>query len=154
MSPDNLSKEDRIKTMRSVKSKKTGPERRLRAMLIGAGFIGWRINPEGIDGKPDFAFPDNKIAIFVDGCFWHGCPICKRTLPETNKAYWEKKINRNAQRDQEYTEKLQKAGWRVLRIWEHQLTKKTNLNPLAEKIKVFLKENSNAGVKDGNGAKF
>jgi len=140
MSPDNLSIEDRKKTMRLVKSKKTGPERRLRAMLSGMGLKGWCVNVEDIIGKPDFAFPEEKIAIFVDGCFWHKCPICNRTLPESNRDYWENKIARNVQRDLENITKLEEAGWRVLRIWEHQLTKRTSLNPIAKEIKVLLHE--------------
>src|SRR3989337_2102654 len=71
---DNLSWEDRRRTMRAVKSKRTGPERRLRAMLAARGFRGWRANPPGIAGKPDFAFPAECVALFIDGCFWHSCP--------------------------------------------------------------------------------
>ena len=64
--PDNLSREDRVRTMRAVKGKGTRPERRVRGMLAGLGLRGWLVNPEGMTGKPDFAFPAEKVAIFVD----------------------------------------------------------------------------------------
>ena len=136
--PDNLTQEDRIRTMRAVKSEKTGPERRLRALLAGLRIRGWRVNPKGIEGKPDAAFPEKKIVIFVDGCFWHGCPVCQRTLPETNREYWARKIERNVARDQKYNASLAAAGWRVLRIWEHQLAKNASLAPIAAEIKALL----------------
>lgn len=109
--------------MRSVKSKRTTPERRLQAMLAGLGISGWRMNPEDIEGKPDFVFDDAKVAIFVDGCFWHKCPVCDRPMPVTNREYWEKKINRNVQRDKRRTFRLEETGWTVIRIWEHDLIK-------------------------------
>lgn len=136
--PDNLSKEDRIRTMRSVKSQKTSPERRLRAMLAGCRIKGWHVNPKEVTGKPDIAFVKNRIAIFVDGCFWHGCPICNRPLPETNRDYWEKKVNGNIKRDEKYTAGLEADGWRVLRIWEHRLAKKERLDPIINEIKTLL----------------
>jgi DNA mismatch endonuclease (patch repair protein) len=136
--PDNLSKEDRIRTMRAVKGKGTGPERRVRGMLAGLGLRGWLVNPEGITGKPDFAFPEEKVAIFVDGCFWHRCPICDRPLPESNKGYWERKIQRNVERDRKYTAQLEAEGWRVMRIWGHQLKKNMSLDPIAEEVKALL----------------
>ena len=135
---DNLSREDRIRTMRSVKSKETGPERRLRGMLAGLGLTGWLVNPEAIEGKPDFAFPEQKVAIFVDGCFWHGCPICNRPLPESNREYWGRKISRNVKRDHGNSAKLEAAGWQVVRIWEHQMRKNESLDPIANLIKACL----------------
>lgn len=135
---DNLSREDRIRTMRSVKSKETGPERRLRGMLAGLGLTGWLVNPEAIEGKPDFAFPKQKVAIFVDGCFWHGCPICNRPLPASNREYWRRKITRNVKRDHVNSVKLEAAGWQVVRIWEHQMRKNESLDPIANLIKTCL----------------
>ena len=136
--PDNLSREDRIRTMRSVKSKGTGPERRLRGMLAGLGYTGWLVNPEAIEGKPDFAFPEQKVTIFVDGCFWHGCPICNRPLPVSNREYWESKISRNVKRDQENSAKLEAEGWQVVRIWEHQMQKSESLDQIRNRIKACL----------------
>jgi len=125
--------------MRAVKSVNTGPERRLRAMLVGLGLRGWRINYEEAPGKPDFAFPERKVAIFVDGCFWHQCPACNRPLPQNNREYWEKKILRNVQRDRRLDQELASIGWRVVRVWEHQLKKSQDLRPVAtEVIKALL----------------
>jgi DNA mismatch endonuclease, patch repair protein len=136
--PDNLSPEDRIRTMRAVKSQNTSPERRLRAMLAGMGLRGWRVNPKDIVGKPDIAFSRERLAIFVDGCFWHGCPECNRSMPEDNKEYWSRKIERNIQRDISNTEKLQVDGWKVVRIWEHQLKKRGDLKHINSIIKSFI----------------
>lgn len=120
---DNLSPEDRRKTMRAVKGQDTGLERRLYAMLAGMGLRGWRKHGADVLGKPDVVFPQAKVAVFVDGCFWHACPICARKLPDTNRSYWERKIARNADRDRRNTEALQADGWTVVRIWEHELRK-------------------------------
>ena len=75
--PDNLTPADRVRTMRAVKSKRTSPERRLRAVLVGSGIKGWLLNYEALPGKPDVAFPVEKIAVFVDGCFWRRYPSNK-----------------------------------------------------------------------------
>lgn len=139
--PDNLTPADRKRTMQSVKSKRTSLERRLHAMLAGSHRLsGWRLNYEDAPGKPDFAFPDYKVAIFVDGCFWHGCPHCKRPLPETNHEYWERKIQRNIKRDQLHDMQLRDAGWRVFRIWEHQLKDKNECQMLLDQIHAILGE--------------
>jgi len=74
-------------------------------------------------GKPDFVFPDQRLAVFVDGCFWHGCPL-HGTNPATNREFWSEKITRNRQRDREVNRALRALGWRILRIWEHELTLK------------------------------
>ena len=118
---DNLTPDDRRKTMQAVKSKGTKLEKRLWAMLAGMRLRGWNKNPKTVIGTPDVAFIDQRIAIFVDGCFWHGCPHCQRPLPKTNHEYWVKKINRNVELAQIYDERLRKDGWRVVRIWEHEM---------------------------------
>ena len=83
---------------------------------------GWR-RKQKVFGKPDFIFPKFKIAAFVDGCFWHGCPK-HGTQPKNNMAYWRRKITRNQSRDRLVTRILRALGWRVLRIWEHELIRK------------------------------
>jgi DNA mismatch endonuclease (patch repair protein) len=83
---------------------------------------GWR-RRQKIYGKPDFIFPKIKLAVFVDGCFWHGCAR-HSTQPKNNAAFWRKKIAGNQTRDRLVTRTLRKDGWRVLRIWEHDLTRK------------------------------
>jgi DNA mismatch endonuclease (patch repair protein) len=83
---------------------------------------GWRRHQD-VFGKPDFIFPAAKLAVFVDGCFWHGCPRCFRR-PKSNRKFWDKKICRNRERDREVSRELRRLGWRVVRIWEHDLAKR------------------------------
>jgi DNA mismatch endonuclease (patch repair protein) len=73
--------------------------------------------------RPDFVFPKLRLAVFVDGCFWHGCPK-HETKPKNNAAFWRKKFATNKERDRLVTRTLRKSGWRVLRLWEHELARK------------------------------
>lgn len=82
---------------------------------------GWRRN-RPVFGKPDFVFPAIKCAVFVDGCFWHACPK-HSNLPVNNRAFWKKKLDGNKARDRKVNRFLRKEGWRVVRIWEHELKK-------------------------------
>lgn len=118
---DNLKPEDRRRTMQSVKGRNTRIEKRINALLAGMGLKGWKKNVESLPGKPDIAFIDRRVAIFVDGCFWHGCPHCQRPLPQTNRDYWEKKIKRNVALAESYNAALRSDGWTVIRIWEHEI---------------------------------
>ena len=96
---------------------------------------GWRRNQK-IFGKPDFVFPKLRLAVFVDGCFWHGCPK-HGTQPKGNAAFWRNKIARNQARDRLVNQTLRRANWRVLRIWEHELTVK-NESRLLRRIETAL----------------
>jgi DNA mismatch endonuclease (patch repair protein) len=91
-------------------------EVRLRYALVRAGIAGWRLHAS-IPGRPDFYFANKKIAIFVDGCFWHGCPKCGH-IPRTNRAFWQAKIERNQKRSAKWDRLLQKDRILVLHIWE------------------------------------
>lgn len=118
---DLFSKQKRSQIMsanRSSGNKST--EWRLRARLVNAGLSGWRINVRDMFGVPDFVFERERVAIFVDGCFWHGCKRC-RNLPATNRKFWATKIKRNKRRDRAVTRKLRNEGWVVIRFWEHQV---------------------------------
>ena len=137
---DNLGPKDRARTMRAVKGKRTSLERRLFSMLAGLGVRGWRQNAENILGKPDVVFEKRRIAIFVDGCFWHGCPHCKRKLPQTNHLYWERKINRNKQLSRLYNHRLRQSGWTVIRLWEHELGAQHDLRSAQLKMTSALAE--------------
>jgi DNA mismatch endonuclease Vsr len=97
-------------------------EWRVRSALMRSGTCGWKMNAEDVPGKPDFAFHVDRLAVFVDGCFWHGCPKCKRT-PSSNTEYWEPKIRRNRVRDVRVGAQLRRKGWRVIRFWEHEVAK-------------------------------
>jgi DNA mismatch endonuclease (patch repair protein) len=137
---DNLKPEDRRKTMRAVKGKGTKLEKRLFSMLAGMRLKGWRKNAGDIIGKPDVVFDDKQVAVFIDGCFWHGCPHCNRKMPEANRDYWEGKIRRNVERDQKNKEILISDGWRVIRIWEHEIRKPEERSKIRSKIRQALTE--------------
>lgn len=99
---------------------------------------GWRRKSIEV-GKPDFVFPKLKLALFVDGCFWHGCPK-HQTWPKNNAEFWRKKITRNMERDREVNKELRKRGWRVFRIWEHELKLKNRKRLLYRLRRIGLLE--------------
>lgn len=119
---DKLTREARSKLMSKIRSKgNASTELKLIALFRQHGIKGWRRN-FNLFGSPDIVFPKFKAAIFVDGCFWHGCPICGR-LPKTNKKYWSPKIERNKRRDRKVNIELRKKKWAVIRIKECMLKK-------------------------------
>jgi DNA mismatch endonuclease (patch repair protein) len=104
-------------TMRAVRSANNkSTELKLIDYFKKNKIIGWRRNYK-LPGKPDFVFPRRKIALFADGCFWHG-HNCRGLNPKTNKEYWDKKISRNKNRDKEVNKLLRSKGWEVIRVWE------------------------------------
>lgn len=117
---DWLTREQRSRNMASIRSKGNATtERAFLRLLREAGISGWRRHVD-LPGKPDFVFRVQRVAVFVDGCFWHGCPRCYR-LPEDNRRYWKAKVLANRNRDHRTTRKLRSLDWRVIRIWEHSL---------------------------------
>ena len=88
----------------------------LMNLLRGHRITGWR-RKQAVFGKPDFVFYKARVVVFVDGCFWHGCPR-HATKPKTHRTYWRRKFQRNRQRDRQVTRHLREDGWRVVRIWE------------------------------------
>jgi len=103
-------------------------EQALVGLFRAHKITGWRRH-QPVFGKPDFVFPKLRVAVFVDGCFWHGCPQ-HATMPKTNLAFWKKKLASNKARDRLVTRTLRKSGWHVLRIWEHDLRPKNQPNCL------------------------
>lgn len=95
-------------------------EARFRAILVRAGIRGWTLNTKDLQGKPDFFFSRERIAVFIDGCFWHGCPACGH-IPSVHRPFWKAKIDRNQERDRNTNLILQQEGIRTLRLWEHDL---------------------------------
>ena len=130
---DVFTKEKRSEVMSRIRgqgNKRT--ELELIRVFRQNGIKGWRRKYPAF-GKPDFVFPALRLAVFVDGCFWHCCPK-HRTWPQNNEAFWEKKLEANGERDKEVTRELKKKGWKVLRIWEHEL-KKSHEKGLVAKLR-------------------
>ncbi|MEX2261796.1 MAG: very short patch repair endonuclease [Bryobacteraceae bacterium] len=114
---DHVPKEIRSKIMASVRSKgNRTTEIAMAKILCARGLRGYRKHWP-IDGKPDFAWPRLKVAVFVDGCFWHGCTRCKY-LPRSHKQFWKDKIENNVRRDRKVSQRLRRLGWRVMRVRE------------------------------------
>lgn len=111
-----------VATMRANRRTDTSPERALRSELHRRG-LRYRVDlPLRVGDKrtrPDVVFTRARVAVFVDGCFWHGCPE-HGTMPRANRAFWSKKLADNARRDRAQTDALERAGWRVVRVWEHE----------------------------------
>ena len=120
---DVFSKTKRSEVMSRIRGRGNKDTELALAMLMRRHRIaGWRRN-RPVFGKPDFVFLKLKLAVFVDGCFWHGCPKhCNQ--PANNRAFWRRKLSANMKRDALVTRMLRRAGWRVLRVWEHDLAKK------------------------------
>lgn len=107
--------------MQANKSKNTGPELRVRAALREAGLTGYRLHWTKAPGKPDICFPGRRIALFVNGCYWHRCPYCVLPMPKSNVEFWEAKFARNRARDERNLAELTANGWTVVVIWECEL---------------------------------
>jgi len=118
---DFMTKQQRSQLMSKIRGKNTGPELFLRRFLWSKGVRGYRIHKK-LPGKPDLYFGPQKVAVFVDGCFWHKCPECYR-VPKTNKRFWTDKIKRNLARDLAADVALREMGIKPLRFWEHEVMK-------------------------------
>jgi len=129
---DTVSKKKRSEIMSKVKSKDSKIEVNFRKAIWKAGFR-YRKNSTKYFGKPDMVLPKYKTAIFIDSCFWHGCKRHCR-LPAARKKYWTTKIERNKERDKEVNRYYKKIGWKVIRVWEHEIKKKTDA--VIRKIKI------------------
>lgn len=116
---DNLTKEQRTKNMKAIRSSNTKLENRVTKALWKRG-LRFRKNVKNLPGKPDIAIAKYKVVIFIDSCFWHGCSQ-HGNQPKSNKEYWIAKLERNRKRDEEITRYYQDKGWYILRIWEHEV---------------------------------
>lgn len=115
---DVLTAEQRSRCMSRIRGKDTAPELAVRKALWRLGYR-YRCN-YALPGRPDIVFPGPRVAVFIDGCFWHACPN-HGVLPKTRRSFWAQKISANVERDQRTSRELQYAGWIVLRIWEHEI---------------------------------
>ena len=100
---------------------------------------GWVKHPKNVFGRPDFYFRRCKLALFIDGCFWHACPICRRRIPKSRTAFWRKKIDENRRRDNRVRKKLRTDGIHVVRVWEHQVQTKGWVN----RVNRFIRPHEN-----------
>jgi len=119
--------------MARVRQKDTAPELALRHALWAAGIRGWRCNPSGITGRPDLAWIGRRVAVFVDGAFWHGHP--DRYWGQSGP-YWDQKIARNRARDERVNLALAQGGWTVVRLWDFEIKK--NPDACVARVKAAL----------------
>lgn len=133
---DKHTKEQRSRNMAAIRSKgNLTTESKFAALLREHKITGWRRHKKGAVGSPDFLFPKEKVVVFVDGCFWHGCAKhC--IMPKSKVEYWEPKIAGNKSRDRAVSKHYKEKGWRVLRVWEHAL--KRNSNRVARRLQTLL----------------
>lgn len=137
---DIFSQTKRSDIMSKISSKDTKPEILVRKFLFSKGFR-YRINVKTLPGKPDIVLPKYKTIIFVNGCFWHGHNCKKGKLPSSNTDFWKEKISNNRLRDDKNSDLLVKLGWKVIIIWQCEISKIDNrieiLNKLLEDIKQY-----------------
>jgi DNA mismatch endonuclease, patch repair protein len=129
-------KEVTSKIMSSIRAKNTKPEIALRKALHASGLSGYRLHWKKAPGKPDITYPGRKLAIFVNGCYWHRCPHCNPPFPKTHQGFWEEKFRKNTERDLRKVEQLEQQGWKVIVIWECQI--RDNLQICVDMIRSFL----------------
>ncbi len=131
---DNLTKEKRSKVMASIRGKNTKPELAVRKILWSNG-LRYRIHDNTVFGKPDISNKKKKLAVFIDGCFWHGCNRCYKE-PKSNVGFWKNKIIKNKQRRIKVRRELRKNGWKIIEFWEHEII--NNPEKTASKIGKIL----------------
>ncbi|MBO9565837.1 MAG: DNA mismatch endonuclease Vsr [Niastella sp.] len=134
---DKVDKITRSRNMAAVRSRgNQTTEKKMASLLRQQKWKGWRRH-YSIEGTPDFCWPKQKVALFVDGCFWHGCPRCYK-VPKSNVEFWENKISGNRKRDRHVLMALKKRGWLVLRVWECQLEKPRTVYRIRKALDVTL----------------
>jgi len=132
--PDKFSKEIRSKIMSSIRGKNTKPELAVRKILWTSGKR-YRVHDKSVFGTPDISNKSKKVAVFIDGCFWHGCSRCYKE-PKSNTEYWRSKITRNKNRRKLVRSKLREQGFTMLQFWEHQVL--SNPDKVVEGISRYL----------------
>lgn len=140
---DVLTPSQRHQVMASIHSASTKPELKLRHALWHRGFR-YRVNDKRLPGRPDIVLPKYRTVVFMHGCFWHGHKDCPTShIPKTNTEFWEAKVARNQERDQEVWRKLEAKGWSVVIVWECQL-KKANLDDTVARVSAEIVRNGEA----------
>ena len=140
---DTVTKEQRSRIMAQVKgSQNKTTELVFVKLLAGESVHGWR-RKYPLQGNPDFVFLKARLAVFIDGCFWHGCPRHCR-MPDGNRAYWEQKISRNVSRDKVVTRQLKQSGWSVIRFWEHEMKGGRAFTSKMNRLKRIVKQDKSS----------
>ena len=133
---DRLSLDQRSRNMSRIRSSETNPEIQVRQILRELGYVGYRLHRRDLPGRPDIVFVGRKLAIQVHGCFWHSHTCAEgRRRPKSNLAYWEPKLDGNKNRDRRNAALLRGAGWKLLVIWDCQLSKRKSVT---QRLKKFL----------------
>ncbi len=141
---DSVSKQKRSWIMSRVRSSgNKSTELKMISVFRKNGFSGWRRNYP-LEGRPDFVFPKERIAVFVDGCFWHGHPSRCR-VPSSNREYWEGKIEKNKKRDRLVNTRLKEQGWKTLRVWEHEIESAKTARRVEKALEEGAAEKGKAG---------
>lgn len=137
--PDIFSPGKRSEIMKKIGPKDSEQELFVRKLVHSMGYR-YRLHVKNLPGTPDIVFPKYRKVLFVNGCFWHGHKGCKKSrLPETNREFWEKKIEYNRKNDKTKYRELKKSGWDYMVIWQCEIKKK-NIEKLKNKIEKFLKK--------------
>lgn len=126
-------KEVTSRVMSANRGKNTKPELSLRKALTKNGLAGYRLHWNKAPGRPDISYPGAKLAIFVNGCYWHRCPNCQPSFPKTHISFWRDKFRKNVERDKRKIRELRKQGWKVIVVWECQI--RDNLGKQIENIR-------------------
>lgn len=137
---DLYDKTTRSYVMSRIRGRNTQPEILLRRALFAAGMRGYRVHAP-VPGRPDVVFSKARLAVFVDGCFWHQCRKCNIPVPRSNRSYWAPKLARNQARDRRLNRQLRALGWSVLHLWEHEIHR----DPLACAARVARKYQERVG---------
>ena len=133
--PDKFSNDVRSRVMSRIRSRDTKPEKLVRSMIHSLGYR-FRLHDKKLPGKPDLVLKKHQTAVFVNGCFWHQHPGCKKAVsPKSNNAYWDPKLAKNVERDKKNIEAIENEGLRCLILWECETN---DLEALRNKIKVFM----------------
>lgn len=136
--PANERKAIRSALMGRIRAQNTTPELLLRKALWREG-LRYRLNCQGLVGRPDIVFLGPRLVVFVDGCFWHGCPE-HYVRPRSRTSFWAKKLRGNVERDRDQTLKLEGQGWRVMRVWEHEVF--TGLSKIVGEIRLCARDSA------------
>lgn len=124
------------RVMSANKDRNTKPELILRKALWSKGLKGYRLHPKKIPGKPDIVYNRKKVAIFVNGCYWHRCPKCDLPVPKSNSEFWRRKFSKNKERDNQKLKSLKESGWNTIVVWECEIKK--DLESIIGKIRKEL----------------